>query len=636
MKKLTAFFLGFITILSITAAAASKDVSAETSRLYLEDDLKASSSSSVRKYPANGSFNMDGVNYYRGIVSSSINAYAVYNIQDLEAAGLYGMYGRTEGDSGGTLTITGDGKLISGIEHLPGGKPKEINVNIPSGTKELRIAIQSQEPRARFALADAYLAVSPNPPLEEYEISAASVPDGAGTVTGSGRYTSGSGVVLEAAPKIGWFFDGWYEDGVLISQSIKWNFPAAKDRSLEGRFTRSQASLFIINVDTNNTSYGTASANLKRASQGVRISLKAVSKPGYVFDYWETMDFLGGPIPGLIMDAASPSAYFTMPGENVLVIGYFTKDTDPESSLVSTAEITDITQTSATAWGHISENNKHYVEDRGFVYSSRNNRPTLRDNAAYDSTAYSRHAVGAFSVPLEGLAPNTRYYTRAFIKTPSEVYYGGVESFYTGSGEKRQAQINISYITPSGTTAGAQNLTRIIGEALAPGDLTLPSGYALIEPQWRYTVDGDASITVAVSPRGGSSSPSRTNKITMVIGDPYMNVSGVEKEIDPGRGTTPLIVNDRTVVPVRAIVEAMGGQISWDGKERLVTIQNKGRTVFMWIGRQDYSIDGTSGTMDVAPFIRNGRTYLPLRYVAESLDCQIDWIAAERKVVIEY
>ena len=433
------------------------------------------------------------------------------------------------------------------------------------------------------------------------------------------------------------------EDGPAPGESEESDEPEESDISaapVPDGAEQAAEPLFTVSLDTNDTSYGTVSANLRKAPQGAGITLKAVPKPGYAFDYWETTDFLGKPLPGLIKGGAraSASAFFIMPGENVLVIGNFTKDTSPEPSLVRTEEITDITRTSAAARGYISENNKHYVEDRGFVYSSRNNRPTLSDNAAYDATAYSRRAVGAFTVVLEGLAPNMRYYARAFIKTPSETFYGGIESFYTGPWENRRAQINISFITPSGITAGAQNLNRTIGDALGAADLAPPAGYALIEPRWRYEVAGDAAITVAVSPAGGASSPgpSRANKITMVIGDPYMNVSGAEREIDPGRGTVPLIVNSRAAVPVRAIVEAMGGQVSWDGGQRLVTIQNRGRTVFMWIDRLDYSVDGIKGTMDTAPFITNGRTYLPLRYVAESLGCQIDWIAAERKVVVEF
>lgn len=43
-----------------------------------------------------------------------------------------------------------------------------------------------------------------------------------------------------------------------------------------------------------------------------------------------------------------------------------------------------------------------------------------------------------------------------------------------------------------------------------------------------------------------------------------MTVNGVTREIDPGRGTSPVIVNGRTLLPIRAIIEALGGSVAWD------------------------------------------------------------------------
>lgn len=51
--------------------------------------------------------------------------------------------------------------------------------------------------------------------------------------------------------------------------------------------------------------------------------------------------------------------------------------------------------------------------------------------------------------------------------------------------------------------------------------------------------------------------------LTMQVGNPIMTVNGTESEIDPGRGTAPIIQNGRTLVPIRAIIEAMGGSVNW-------------------------------------------------------------------------
>ncbi len=56
--------------------------------------------------------------------------------------------------------------------------------------------------------------------------------------------------------------------------------------------------------------------------------------------------------------------------------------------------------------------------------------------------------------------------------------------------------------------------------------------------------------------------------------------------------------------------------------------------VLMWIGNKEYVIDGEKYEMDVAPEIKNGRTLIPLRAVAEALECHVDWDGEERKVTI--
>ena len=50
----------------------------------------------------------------------------------------------------------------------------------------------------------------------------------------------------------------------------------------------------------------------------------------------------------------------------------------------------------------------------------------------------------------------------------------------------------------------------------------------------------------------------------MKIGEPVMTVNDVKKEIDPGRSTTPVIINERILVPIRALIEEMGRAIAWE------------------------------------------------------------------------
>ncbi|MFZ5644711.1 MAG: stalk domain-containing protein [Bacillota bacterium] len=125
--------------------------------------------------------------------------------------------------------------------------------------------------------------------------------------------------------------------------------------------------------------------------------------------------------------------------------------------------------------------------------------------------------------------------------------------------------------------------------------------------------------------------------IVLTIGEPYMTVNGRSREIEPGRGTVPVVVKDRTFVPIRGIVEAMGGTVSWDGLSSKITINYNNNTIILQIGSTKAIVNGAPRKMDVAPFLsETGSTMLPVRYVAEYLGCRVDWDAAEQRVIITY
>jgi len=102
----------------------------------------------------------------------------------------------------------------------------------------------------------------------------------------------------------------------------------------------------------------------------------------------------------------------------------------------------------------------------------------------------------------------------------------------------------------------------------------------------------------------------------------------------------PAIINSRTFLPLRAIVDAIGGSIAWDAAARKVTVMRKGRTVMMWIGSGTAQVDGQKVSIDadpkVVPVIVSGRTLLPLRFVAEALGLDVQWDATTKKVTITY
>ena len=124
--------------------------------------------------------------------------------------------------------------------------------------------------------------------------------------------------------------------------------------------------------------------------------------------------------------------------------------------------------------------------------------------------------------------------------------------------------------------------------------------------------------------------------IMLKLESPYMSVDGISQEVDPGRGTAPVIIAGRTMVPIRAVVEAMGGTVDWDQSTQKITLKARGNTVVMWLGKTDITVNGVSKKMDIAPTTKNSRTFVPVRFAAENLSCKVDWINSTQEAVIVY
>ncbi|MEL7649798.1 MAG: stalk domain-containing protein [Sedimentibacter sp.] len=122
--------------------------------------------------------------------------------------------------------------------------------------------------------------------------------------------------------------------------------------------------------------------------------------------------------------------------------------------------------------------------------------------------------------------------------------------------------------------------------------------------------------------------------IILQMDNPNMSVNGEWEEIDPGRGTTPMIISSRSMVPIRAVVEALDGTVSWEGGSQKITLTAQGNTVVMWIDKNEILVNGSIYYIDVAPAIVNGRTYVPLRFAAENLNTRVYWINSTREAVI--
>ena len=120
------------------------------------------------------------------------------------------------------------------------------------------------------------------------------------------------------------------------------------------------------------------------------------------------------------------------------------------------------------------------------------------------------------------------------------------------------------------------------------------------------------------------------NEIILTIGSRKISVFGREIKND----VAPKIVNDRTMLPIRIVAESLGGTVTWNGELQRVTIQKGADVILITIGADTAYVNGTAVKLDAAAFVENGRTYLPLRFVSETLGAQVAWNEAEKTVTI--
>lgn len=117
--------------------------------------------------------------------------------------------------------------------------------------------------------------------------------------------------------------------------------------------------------------------------------------------------------------------------------------------------------------------------------------------------------------------------------------------------------------------------------------------------------------------------------ISAETGDITVKVNGKTIRF-PDQST--VVQNERTLVPVRFVAEALGYDVIWNQADNSVVIDD-GKIV-LYIGKKTAKINGKSVTLDVASTVIHNRTMVPLRVVAETLNCSVDWISETKTVLV--
>jgi DNA-binding beta-propeller fold protein YncE len=127
-------------------------------------------------------------------------------------------------------------------------------------------------------------------------------------------------------------------------------------------------------------------------------------------------------------------------------------------------------------------------------------------------------------------------------------------------------------------------------------------------------------------------------QIELQINNPKARINGKEQWIDSSNpAVVPLILPPgRTFVPIRFISEAFGAEVQWDGATRTVRIylEAKDVRITLQIDNKTARINQNIVSLDAPPQILNGRTMVPLRFIAEAFSAQVLWDGAEQRITI--
>ncbi|WP_217266669.1 copper amine oxidase N-terminal domain-containing protein [Paenibacillus tianmuensis] len=97
----------------------------------------------------------------------------------------------------------------------------------------------------------------------------------------------------------------------------------------------------------------------------------------------------------------------------------------------------------------------------------------------------------------------------------------------------------------------------------------------------------------------------------------------------------PMITNSTTLVQFRPVFERLGLQIRWDEQNQIIIGQKEGTQIQLQIGNPNANVNGKAVVLPVTPTIVNGNTFVPIRFISESVDAKVEWDEKSRTVIIE-
>lgn len=122
-----------------------------------------------------------------------------------------------------------------------------------------------------------------------------------------------------------------------------------------------------------------------------------------------------------------------------------------------------------------------------------------------------------------------------------------------------------------------------------------------------------------------------TGKVVMAIGQKSLTANGQSKTME----VAPVMKGASTYIPIKYVLDTFGGRAVWDAANQRITVTRGGKVMDLTVGDTDFILNGKRKGANVAPYISNGRTLVPLRLVSEQLGLNVKWEQKTKTVTIE-
>jgi hypothetical protein len=125
-------------------------------------------------------------------------------------------------------------------------------------------------------------------------------------------------------------------------------------------------------------------------------------------------------------------------------------------------------------------------------------------------------------------------------------------------------------------------------------------------------------------------------EIVLQPGIKQVRISGPVRNDTQNLDVAPLIQNGRTLVPLRFIGEVLGAEVIWNDVSRQVVYRTNDRNIALTVNSKQAQVNGQAIELEVAPVILNGRTLVPLRFISEWMGAVVRWEGATNTILIRY